>query len=177
MQLDRTLTAPRSRVLLAAVGTLALLALGGLALWVGILQPRARQAEVAERGAAVMPFDLERTTHIFEPLPDGGLQQVIADDPQDAAQVGLIRGHLQEEAEKFGRGDFGDPAAIHGGAMPGLAELRAGYRQIDLAYAELPSGAQIRYTTSDPAMVAALHAWFQAQLNDHGGHAMEHGGP
>lgn len=177
MQLDRTRTTPRSRVLLAAVGTLALLALGGLALWAGILEPRARQAEVAERGAAVMPFDLERTTHIFEPLPDGGLQQVIADDPQDAAQVGLIRGHLQEEAVKFQQGDFGDPAAIHGDAMPGLTELRAGYAQIKVTYAELPDGAQIRYTTSEPAIVTALHAWFQAQLSDHGGHAMEHDGP
>ena len=39
-----------------------------------------RQAEVAERGREVMPFDLERTTHIFKPLPTGGLQQVISDD-------------------------------------------------------------------------------------------------
>lgn len=177
MQLDRTLTTLRSRVLLAAVATLALLALGGLALWAGILGPRARQAAVAERGATVMPFDLERTTHIFEPLPDGGLQQVIADDPRDAAQVALIRGHLQEETAKFQQGDFGDPAAIHGDAMPGLAELRAGYAQIEVTYAELPDGAQIRYTTSEPAIVTALHAWFQAQLSDHGGHAMEHDGP
>ena len=177
MQLDRTLTAPRSRALLAAVGTLVLLVLGGLALWVGLLEPRARQAEVAARGVEVMPFDLERTTHIFDDLPDGGLQQVIADDPQDSAQIVLIRGHLQEEAAKFQRGDFGDPATIHGDGMPGLAELRQGYGQIEVTYAELPAGAQIRYTTRDPAIVAALHAWFEAQLSDHGGHAMEHGGP
>ncbi len=120
---------------------------------------------------------LERTTHIFEPLPDGGLQQVIADDPQDAAQIALIRTHLQEEARKFQRGDFADPAAIHGEGMPGLAGLRAGYAQIEVTYAELPDGAQIHYTTSDPAMVTALHAWFEAQLSDHGGHAMEHGAP
>jgi hypothetical protein len=176
MQLDKTLTAPRSRGLLATVGILVLLALGGLALWLGILEPRARQALVAERGAAVMPFDLERTTHIFEPLPEGGLQQVLADDPRDAAQVALIRSHLQEEAAKFQQGDFDDPAAIHGDAMPGLAELRAGYTQIEVTYAELPDGAQIRYTASDPAMVTALHAWFKAQLSDHGGHVMEHGG-
>jgi hypothetical protein len=177
MQLDRIGTNPRSRILFAAVGTLFLFALGGLALWVGILAPRARQAAVAERGAAVMPFDLDRTSHIFETQPDGGLQQVVAHDPQDTTQITLIRGHLQEEAAKFQQGDFADPAAIHGDAMPGLAGLRAGYAQIDVAYAELPNGAQIRYTTSDPAMVTALHTWFQAQLSDHGNHAMEHGGP
>ena len=58
-----------------------------------------------------------------------------------------------------------------------LAELRQGYARIEVAYSELSDGAQIRYTTSDPAMVAALHAWFAAQLSDHGGHAVDHGNP
>jgi hypothetical protein len=129
------------------------------------------------RGAEVMPFDLERTTHIFEEQPDGGLQQVVADDPADAEQIALIRGHLQEEAAKFQRGDFGDPAAIHGEGMPGLAELREGYGKITVAYTELPDGAQIRYTANDPALVSAIHAWFAAQLSDHGGHAMDHSKP
>lgn len=176
MQPDKTLAAPRPRALLAAVGVLVLLALAGLTLWVGVFEPRVRRAAVAERGAAVMPFDLERTTHIFDQLPDGGLQQVRADNPQDAEQIALIRGHLQEEATKFQRGDFGDPAAIHGDTMPGIAELRAGFGQIAVSYAELPDGAQIRYATTDPAMVTALHAWFAAQLSDHGGHATEGGG-
>jgi len=124
-----------------------------------------------------MPFDPERTTHRFDALADGGLQQVVADDPADAAQIALIRSHLQAEAAKTQRGDFDDPAAIHGAAMPGLSELRQGYARIAVAYAEQPDGAQIRYTTDDPALVAALHAWFNAQLSDHGGHAMEHGAP
>lgn len=51
-----------------------------------------RLAEVAGRGAEVMPFDLERTTHIFKKLDNGGLQQVISDDG-DTAQIELIRAH------------------------------------------------------------------------------------
>jgi hypothetical protein len=162
---------------LLAVGIIVILGLAAFGVWALPAQraPANRQAEVAARGADVMPFDLERTTHIFEDRPDGGLQQVIADDPADAEQVALIRGHLQEEAAKFQRGDFGDPAAIHGEGMPGLAQLRQGYNQIDVVYSELPDGAQIRYTISDPVMVVALHAWFAAQLSDHGGHAMDHG--
>lgn len=136
-----------------------------------------RQAEVAARGAEVMPFDLERTTHIFDDRPDGGLQQVRADDPADSAQIALIRSHLQEQAARFQRGDFGAPATIHGETMPGLAALREGYSQFMVAYSELPDGAQIRYTASDPTLVAAIHAWFAAQLSDHGGHAMDHDAP
>jgi hypothetical protein len=158
---------------LLTLAALAALGLLGLAVWALLAQGTAasRQVEVAARGAEVMPFDLERTTHIFDDLPDGGLQQVLADNPQDTGQITLIRAHLQEEAAKFQRGDFGDPAAIHGDAMPGLVELRQGYAQIEVAYTQLPNGAQIRYMTSDPAMVAALHAWFAAQLSDHGDHA------
>jgi hypothetical protein len=37
-----------------------------------------RRAEVAQRGAEVMPFSLKATTHIFTKSEDGGSQQVIA---------------------------------------------------------------------------------------------------
>ena len=68
----------------------------------------ARLAEVAAMGAQVMPFDLERTTHIFEKRDNGGLQQVVSDDG-DTLQVELIRAHLAEEVERFGKGDFQTP--------------------------------------------------------------------
>lgn len=169
----------RPRGALLVVGVLVALGALALAAWALLAQGAAasRRVEVAARGSEVMPFDLERTTHIFDDLPDGGLQQVLADNPADAEQIALIRSHLQEEAARFQRGDFGDPAAIHGDGMPGLAELRRSYGQIEVAYSELPDGAQIRYMTSDPAMVAAIHAWFAAQLDDHGGHAMDHREP
>lgn len=135
-----------------------------------------RQAEVAERGAQVMPFDLDATTHVFTATDDGGVQVVVADDPADAEQVALIRLHLAEERERFSRGDFDDPAAIHGHDMEGVAELRAGYAAVDIAYAELPDGAQLTYTTDDPALVEAIHAWFDRQVMDHGAHAEGHRG-
>jgi len=58
--------------------------------------------------------------------------------------------------------------------MPGLAELKAEAKQIEVRYSALPDGAQIRYTTKDPKLVAALHRWFDAQLSDHGHHASGH---
>jgi hypothetical protein len=54
--------------------------------------------------------------------PTGGRQTVTADTPKDGEQIALIRQHLQDEAEKLRRADFGDPATIHGHDMPGLAE-------------------------------------------------------
>ena len=140
----------------------------------GVLTPRSRQEEVALRGAQVMPFDLEQTLHIFEKLDDGGLQRVVVKDPSNKEQISLIRVHLEEEAEKFRRGDFSDPAKIHGEDMPGLAELKSAAGKIEVAYTPLPEGSQIRYTTKEPALVMALHHWFEAQLSDHGRHAASH---
>ncbi|MFC6022542.1 hypothetical protein ACFP2T_41100 [Plantactinospora solaniradicis] len=135
-----------------------------------------RQADVAERGREVMPFDLERSTHRFSKTGTGGRQTVTVDEPVDQRQVGLVREHLRAEAERFRRGDFADPARIHGAEMPGLAELRAGAARIRIDYRELPDGAQLDYLTAEPALLSALHAWFDAQVSDHGRHA-EHGEP
>jgi hypothetical protein len=123
---------------------------------------------IDQRAAEVMPFDLDKTTHTFDKLPTGGEQTVAALDPDDAEQVALIREHLLAEAEAFRRGDYSDPAEIHGMDMPGLDQLRAGHREIRVDYTELDDGAQLVYTTTDDTLVEALHAWFDRQTMDHG---------
>jgi hypothetical protein len=154
----------RIRILFAAA---LLAACGG-----GTDTPEAdRQAEVAARGAEVMPFDLGKTKHVFAKDSSGGIQTVTANDPADSLTIRLIREHLSLEAAKFGRGEFDDPAAIHGAAMPGLAELRASAGRLAVLYAEVPSGARITFITSEPGLRAALHQWFDAQVRDHGEHA------
>jgi hypothetical protein len=115
-----------------------------------------------------MPFDLAKTHHVFEKLPDGGVQTVSVKDPADTVQIRLVQEHLREEAARFARGDFADPMALHGHAMPGLAELKAGAARIDVGYAARAGGAEIRYRTAEPALADALHRWFDAQLMDHG---------
>lgn len=130
-----------------------------------------RQAEVAQLGADVMPFDLDATTHRFEPIDDGLVQTVVADDPNDGQQVSLVREHLAAEAERFANGDYSDPASIHGEDMPGLAELEAGASAIAIELEDVTDGARITYTTDDPALIDALHRWAQAQVTDHGEHA------
>lgn len=134
----------------------------------------ARQHEVAMKGAEVMPFDLEKTTHIFEKIDNGGLQEVVADEANDTEQIALIRQHLAEEAERFAAGDFHDPAMIHGEDMPGLHALVSGAEQIQIEYSEIANGGQILYTTANLELIDAIHLWFDAQLSDHGSHASGH---
>lgn len=132
-----------------------------------------RLDEVEQRGTHVMPFDLEKTTHIFAKTPKGGLQQVVVKNKSDTEQIGLIRAHLSEISSDFKRGDFSKPERIHGERMPGLAELKSAKPgQIKIEYAELPDGAQISYSTKSPQLINAIHQWFDAQLSDHARHAV-----
>jgi hypothetical protein len=134
-------------------------------------QPSDRQLTIHEMGQEVMPFNLGQTTHIFEMTVTGGIQEVIAHNPGDAAQVQLIQQHLQHEVALFRSGDFSDPTSLHGSEMPGVKELAAGVQNIEIEYVELPHGAQITFITSDLKLITALHRWFGAQLSDHGSDA------
>ena len=132
----------------------------------------ARLSEVAEQGAKVMPFDLERTLHFFNKTKDGGVQQVIAKQVEDKSQVDLIRSHLRKIAHDFSLANFSDPEKIHGMDMPGLSALRnAKTNAISIQYRELSDGAEITYKTDNPELISAIHQWFDAQLRDHGRHA------
>ena len=132
-----------------------------------------RQADVATKGAEVMPFDLKATTHIFTKTADGGIQRVIAKNPADAQQVKLVREHLHDIRDAFMRGDFSGPSHIHGDEMPGLAQLRAAKPgEVVIAYADVVGGAALTYRTTSAALVTALHKWFDAQLSDHGADAV-----
>jgi hypothetical protein len=133
-----------------------------------------RQAEVAQRGAEVMPFSLKATIHIFTKSDDGGNQQVIAKNPADSGQIRLIREHLRQIQTQFQRGDFSGPARTHGADMPGLAQLRAAKPgQISIAYKDIEGGGELTYRSDDPKLVSSLHAWFDAQISDHGADAMD----
>jgi hypothetical protein len=155
-----------------AVGTVAVFALMATSV-IGAEEEthmHQRQHEVAQRGATVMPFDLSRTTHVFDDEADGGLQTVTANDPSETAQIYLIRDHLADLANRMARGNFADQAWLHGLDMPGLAELSAGYKNLKITYQVLANGASLKLASDDPAIVTAIHKYFAAQRSEHAAH-------
>jgi hypothetical protein len=126
-----------------------------------------KQEHVHQMAHRVMPFDISKVTHIFKMTESGGVQRVVAKGPDSTDQIELIRQHLQHEAMRFQRGDYSDPATLHGADMPGLKELQAGSSHIKVTYASLPTGAEITFETTDLKMLTALHRWFGAQLSEH----------
>ena len=130
-----------------------------------------RQEHVHDMGQNVMPFDLAKTMHIFRMTDIGGVQSVVVRDANARDQIALIQQHLQREAKAFQAGNYADPSALHGAAMPGIAELQAQHAKIAVSYSALPLGAEIIFRTADLHLVTAIHRWFGAQLSEHGADA------
>ncbi len=141
-----------------------------------------RQDVVRDHSADVMPFEMQATTHIFTKTSTGGIQRVVAKEPSDAKQAELIRAHLQDIADQFGRRNVAGPSQVHGAGMPGLAALKAASPgELRLQYRDVKFGAEVEYVADNPKLVAVVHEWFDAQLSDHGtdaiaghNHSMQH---
>lgn len=145
----------------------------GFALALGITPAlsQTKQEHIHEMGQSVMPFDLNKTVHIFRMTDTGGVQSVVVKDAHEKDQIGLTRQHLQHEAKAFEGGDYADPISLHGAMMPGVSELASHHQQITVSYSELPLGAAITFETRDKHLVTAVHRWFGAQLSEHGSDA------
>ena|SRR5581483_5701225 len=126
-----------------------------------------------QHGAQVMPFNQSQATHMFLPDPSGGVLEIVVHD-MDAQQIALVRSHLLGEAAKFIKGNYSDPAFIHGQDMPGLSALESGAARVSVRYFETPTGAAITLSSSDSTMVVAIHQWLAAQSHDHGSADMRH---
>ena len=129
------------------------------------------QEHVHSMAHHVMPFDVSKTLHIFKVTESGSVQTVVSKDAGATDQIRPIQMHLQHEAANFQRGDYSDPAMLHGAEMAGLKELQAGASHIKVSYAPIPTGGQITFETSSLHLLTALHRWFGAQLSEHGSDA------
>jgi hypothetical protein len=124
------------------------------------------QRMVMEHGAQVMPFDQKQAMHMFLPSATGGIVEIVVHD-MNPTQIALVRSHLLQEAAMFTRGDYSDPAYIHGKTMPGLARLASAASRVTVRYFETPAGAAITLASADREIVSAIHQWLAAQQQDH----------
>ncbi|MFY9739089.1 MAG: hypothetical protein WAK11_08535 [Candidatus Cybelea sp.] len=128
---------------------------------------------VMQRGYQIMPFDMTAAMHMFLPDSTGGVLEVMFYN-MDHRQITLVRSHLLAEAAKFARGDYSDPAYIHGQGMPGLGQLESSASSVSVRYFETPTGAAITFSSAEAGVVSAIHQWLAAQQQDHGSAAMQH---
>jgi hypothetical protein len=126
-----------------------------------------RMAEVNKHGAEAMGFDQEKTAHHFRLLRGGGVIEVQANDPRDAATVELIRLHLRQQAKSFDQGDFAAPRRTHGRVPPGVATIKRLSREITYQFRESERGGELWITSANPRAVGAVHKFLRFQIGDH----------
>jgi hypothetical protein len=128
-------------------------------------------AGVQHRGAVAMGVNQYTSTHIFEPLPDGGRIE-LQRDVEDSSGIAQIRGHMALVAGRFKAGDFSLPGFVHAQAVPGTDVMAAKRAVIDYSVESLPRGGAVRVRSADPEAVRAIHDFLAFQRHDH--HAAAH---
>jgi hypothetical protein len=128
-------------------------------------------AGIQARGEHAMGVDQYTSTHVFEPLPDGGWI-ILQRDTYDSAGTAQIRRHMQHIAMAFRSGDFSLPGFVHAREVPGAAVMSAKREAITYTVEALPRGAALRLRSTDSAAILAIHQFLAFQRADH--HAAAH---
>jgi hypothetical protein len=128
-------------------------------------------AATQARGAVAMGVDQYSSTHVFEPLPDGG-RIVLQRDTIDSAGTAQIRAHMDSIAAAFGAGDFQIPGFVHAQTVPGTDVMSRKRALISYTVDTLARGGAVRLRTADSAAVRAIHEFLAFQRSEH--HAGAH---
>ena len=123
-------------------------------------------ADVQRRGHAAMGVDQYTSTHLFQPLPDGGRIELQRDTADSADRMRILE-HMGEIAAAFGAGDFTVPGFVHAREVPGTAVMAARRARISYVVESLPRGAAVRLTTGDSSAIEAIHEFLAFQRHDH----------
>ena len=126
-----------------------------------------QHADMNARGAHVMGFDQDKTTHRFLLHADGGAVDIFVKDRADAKNREAIRSHLPHIAQMFGDGNFSAPMLIHETNVPGTAQMAALKNRIRFAYVETPGGGRLDIVTADAEALKAVHEFLRFQIRDH----------
>ena len=130
-------------------------------------QHSGHHAVAESHGDQAMGFPQDATTHHFRLMPNGGVIEVSANDPDDKTNTQAIRLHLKHIAAMFGNGDFSTPMFIHDGVPPGTTTMKLMKAAIHYTYEEMASGGRVRIQAGDPIGVAAIHDFLRFQITEH----------
>jgi hypothetical protein len=119
------------------------------------------------RGAHVMGFSQQTTTHHFTLTFDGGIIDVRANEAKDTKSRDQIRSHFHHIAQSFSAGDFSDPFFVHATSVPGTATMKQQKDQLHWDVQQTPGGARLIITADNKPTLDALHDFLRFQIEDH----------
>jgi hypothetical protein len=124
-------------------------------------------AQMNHRGAQVMGFDQDKTSHHFYLYADGGAIEVSVKDAADTTNLTAIRAHLPHIVVMFSEGNFEAPMMVHGTTVPGTPEMKAVKGAITWKYEEQAKGGRVTITSADAGALKAIHTFLRYQITDH----------
>ena len=124
-------------------------------------------AQMNHRGAQVMGFDQDKTTHHFYLYADGGAIDVSVKDAADKTNLDAVRSHLPHIVVMFGEGNFEAPMMVHGTTVPGTPEMKKVKETITWKYDETARGGRVNITTANADALKAIHTFLRYQITDH----------
>jgi large exoprotein involved in heme utilization and adhesion len=99
-------------------------------------------------------------TSAVSQFPSGLYTQVFPGATGDGGNLTVETGRLSvQDGAQVSAGTFGEGSS----------------GTLEVSYADLPDGAELSFAAGNETVLAALHAWFDAQVNDHGDQATEGG--
>jgi hypothetical protein len=123
-------------------------------------------AAVQRRGHTAMGVDQYTSTHLFQPLPDGGRIELQRDAADSVGRLRILE-HMEQIAVAFSAGDFAVPGFVHAREVPGTAVMAARRAKISYVVESLPRGAAVRLTSVDSSAIEAIHEFLAFQRRDH----------
>jgi hypothetical protein len=121
-----------------------------------------------DRGAMVMGFDQDKTTHHFYLYDDGGAIDIAVKDASDTKDRDAIRAHLPHIAMLFGQGNFDAPMLVHDSKdVPGTAVLMKQKDKVVYRYHDTGIGGRVDIVTKDADALAAVHEFLSYQIKEH----------
>jgi hypothetical protein len=121
-----------------------------------------------DRGATVMGFDQDKTTHHFYLYNDGGAIDIAVKATSNEKDRDAIRAHLSHIAMMFGDGNFDAPMLIHNStSVPGTVVLKERKDALRYSYVETPGGGRVDIVSTDRLALAALHDLLRYQIVEH----------
>jgi hypothetical protein len=129
--------------------------------------PDSHSHDVDSRGDRAMGFAQTKTAHHFLLKKNGGVIRVEARDAADEASRASIRKHLALIAQSFSQGDFQIPMLVHDQNPPGTEVMKRRKDSIRYRYVEIPGGAEVVISSSDPKAIAAVHKFLRFQIKEH----------
>jgi hypothetical protein len=124
-------------------------------------------SQMNSRGAHVMGFSQEKTTHHFTLSFDGGIIEVLTNDLKDTANLDQIRTHFHHVSHMFAEGNFTDPMLVHAVNVPGTAVMTQQKDALHWNVVETPRGARMLIAADNKSALEALHQFLRFQIEDH----------